>query len=80
MISSCIGRTNGQSIEFLPTIDIDRLAETLIAFANSDGGAILMGVNENGEIDTTLMQEDIQDALRLALGPDEAAPFLDDPG
>jgi ATP-dependent DNA helicase RecG len=67
MISSCIGRSSSQSLEFLPEVDVDRLAETLIAFANSDGGTILVGVDESGTIDKTLMQEEIEDALRLAL-------------
>jgi ATP-dependent DNA helicase RecG len=67
MISSCVGKSTGQTLEFLPTVDIDRMAECLIAFANSDGGAILVGVDESGVIDTSLMQEEIEDALRLAL-------------
>jgi ATP-dependent DNA helicase RecG len=58
----------GQTLEFLPTVDADRLAETLVAFANSDGGTILIGVDPNGVIDGNLMFEEIEDALRLALG------------
>jgi ATP-dependent DNA helicase RecG len=58
---------SGQTVEYMPDLDADRLAETLIAFANSEGGAVLIGVDENGQIDGSLMQEEIEDTLRLAL-------------
>ena len=59
---------SGQTVEYMPDLDAERLAETLIAFANSDGGTIVWGLDENGEINGSLMFEDIEDALRLALG------------
>ncbi len=60
-------KSTGQTLELMPVVDIDRLAETLIAFANSDGGTVLVGVDEDGAIDNNLMQEEVEDALRLAL-------------
>ena len=60
-------KQSGQTVEYMPDLDTDRLAETLIAFANSDGGTVLIGVDESGQIDSSLMQEEIEDALRLAL-------------
>jgi ATP-dependent DNA helicase RecG len=60
-------KQSGQTVEYMPDIDLDRLSETLIAFANSDGGTVLVGVDESGKIDDSLMQEEIEDALRLAL-------------
>lgn len=60
-------KRSGQTIEYMPNLNADRLAETLIAFANSDGGTILVGVDESGAIDDSLMQEEIEDMLRIAL-------------
>ena len=60
-------KRSGQTVEYMPQLDADRLAETLIAFANSDGGTILIGVDERGQIDGSLMQEEVEDTLRLAL-------------
>lgn len=68
MFSHWIERGAGQNIELMPTMDPDRLAELLISFANSDGGTIVVGASPNGDIDRDLMLEDVQDALRLALG------------
>jgi len=39
---------SGQLVALLPEADADELAETLIAFANSDGGTIYIGVAEGG--------------------------------
>lgn len=58
---------SGQTVEYMPELDADRLAETLVAFANSDGGAVLIGVNTSGQIDDSLMQEEIEDTLRMAI-------------
>ena len=58
---------SGQTVEYMPELDAARLAETLVAFANSDGGAVLVGVDESGQIDASLMQEEIEDTLRMAL-------------
>jgi ATP-dependent DNA helicase RecG len=60
-------RKSGQTVEYMPDLDIDRLAETLIAFANSDGGTVLIGVDERGRINDSLIDEEVEDALRMAL-------------
>ncbi|MCD6286864.1 MAG: putative DNA binding domain-containing protein [Anaerolineae bacterium] len=39
---------SGQLVALLPEADADELAETLVAFANSDGGTIYIGVAEGG--------------------------------
>ena len=67
MTSRWIEKGPGQTVEFMPTLDADQLAEVLIAFANSDGGTILVGVYKNGDIDPSLMFEDVEDTLGLAL-------------
>ena len=68
MLSKLVEKGPGQTIEFMPTLDESQLAEVLVAFANSDGGTVLMGVYKNGDIDPSVMREDVEDALRLALG------------
>ena len=67
MASRWIEKGPGQTIEFMPTLDADQLAEVLVAFANSDGGTILVGVYQNGDVDPSMMFEDIEDTLGLAL-------------
>ena len=57
----------GQAIAFMPSPDPARLAELLIAFANSDGGTVLMGIDEEGRLNESLMFEEVDDVLRLAL-------------
>jgi ATP-dependent DNA helicase RecG len=67
MFSNLIEKGPGQTIEFMSVIDVDRLAETLVAFANSDGGTIILGINPDGTVNGSLSLEDVQDALGLAL-------------
>ena len=43
------------------------LAETLVAFANTDGGTILLGVDAAGEVTGELQIEDVDSVLRAAL-------------
>jgi ATP-dependent DNA helicase RecG len=56
----------GQLVEYLPALDIDALAETLVAFANGDGGTIVVGVNEFGRPTGQVYPEDVESALRRA--------------
>jgi ATP-dependent DNA helicase RecG len=55
-----------QLVEYLPDADADVLAETLIAFANSDGGTVLLGVDENGRPNGRVFPDDAEIALRMA--------------
>ena len=36
----------GQRLAFLPNADVESLAECLVAFANGDGGLIVLGLDE----------------------------------
>ena len=54
-------------VEVLSEPAADALAETLVAFANTDGGTILLGVDEHGEVTGNLMSEDADSLLRAAL-------------
>jgi len=51
-IEAVIKRGEGETIEFKENIPREptELAETVVAFSNTNGGAILLGINDNGEI------------------------------
>jgi len=40
----------GQLLEFMPAPEADALAETMVAFANADGGTILIGLGIDGRV------------------------------
>jgi ATP-dependent DNA helicase RecG len=52
----------------MPDLDVESLAETLIAFANADGGTILVGITSEGEVTGGVMGEDVEAILSRALG------------
>jgi len=56
----------GQLLEYLPEADHDQLAEVMVAFANGDGGTVLIGVDKSGKPTGTLLTEDVEGALRAA--------------
>ncbi|MCS7061230.1 MAG: ATP-binding protein [Anaerolineae bacterium] len=60
--------TSSQFVALLPDADPQALAETLVAFANSDGGTIVLGFDERGRPVTRLAPEEIESALRAAVG------------
>ena len=57
-----------QTTAFLPSPNTKSLAETLVAFANADGGTILIGITQQGEVADSLFAEDIEALLARALG------------
>ncbi|VAW30277.1 Uncharacterized protein BT3327 [hydrothermal vent metagenome] len=54
---------SGQRLAFLAEAEADALAECLVAFANGDGGLIVLGLNENGRSATTIWEEEAEGAL-----------------
>ena len=67
-LSSIIRRGVGQQLEVMSEPSADALAETLVAFANADGGTVLLGVDADGQILGNLQAEDAEGLLRAALG------------
>jgi ATP-dependent DNA helicase RecG len=53
----------GQRLAFLPEAEANSLAECLVAFANGDGGLILLGLNEQGQPTESIWEEDAEGAL-----------------
>ncbi|MCA9967147.1 MAG: putative DNA binding domain-containing protein [Anaerolineales bacterium] len=56
----------GQRLAYLPTANAQTLAEHLIAFANGDGGLIVLGVDERGRPLTAVWEEEAEAALQEA--------------
>jgi ATP-dependent DNA helicase RecG len=61
-----LGRGPGALVEFLPAADVDALAEALVAFANADGGTIVVGVDEHGRPNGQAFADEVEGALRAA--------------
>jgi ATP-dependent DNA helicase RecG len=53
----------GQQLAFLPDAEVERLAECLVAFANGEGGLILLGLDEQGDPTETIWEEEAEGAL-----------------
>ena len=53
----------GQRLAFLPDADVDALAECLVAFANGDGGLVVLGLDEEGRPTATIWEEEAEAAL-----------------
>lgn len=61
-----LGFRSGPRLALLADADPEALAENLVAFANGDGGNILVGVDENGIINDTIWEEELEGALASA--------------
>ena len=49
-LSTILRRGIGLQLEAMQEPTVERLAETLVAFANADGGTVLLGVDAKGEM------------------------------
>lgn len=55
-----------QYLAFLPDADPAALAECLVAFANGDGGLVVLGLDEEGQLSDNVWEEEAEGALRTA--------------
>jgi len=67
MLTSPYERRPGQMLAFMPEPEAQPLAETLVALANSDGGTILIGVDEAGRATGRVYADEVEVALRAAV-------------
>lgn len=65
-IKSLLQQKPGQRLAFVADADPELIAETLVAFANSEGGTLLLGINEQGRYGDILVDEDASNALQSA--------------
>lgn len=56
----------GPRLVYLPTTEVQPLAEALVALANSDGGLIVLGLDEDGRPTGEVWDDDAEAALREA--------------
>lgn len=61
-----VKKKQGQRLAFLPDADPEALAECMVAFANGDGGLIVLGLNEDGRLTEAVWEEEAESALREA--------------
>ncbi len=66
MLSRLLRKGQGSRIAILPEVDGDLLAETLVSFANSDGGTIFVGLDEEGQPTGRVTPDELEGALRVA--------------
>jgi ATP-dependent DNA helicase RecG len=67
MIESLLKRGPGQTVAFVSHPNATSLAETMAAFANADGGTILIGLNNQGQVVDHMIDETVQGHLVRAL-------------
>ena len=67
MLENLLKQGPGQTVAFIARPQASLLAETMIAFANADGGTILLGVNESGQVVDYLTDEDVEGQLVQAM-------------
>ena len=67
MLEKMLKRGPGQTVEFMPDPEAGLLAETMVAFANADGGTIFIGVSEQGQAIDYTLGDDVENNLVRAL-------------
>jgi ATP-dependent DNA helicase RecG len=60
-------RRSGQTLALMAEPEVELLAETLVALANSDGGTILIGVDESGQATGQTYADEVEVALQAAV-------------
>ena len=67
MLNQLLKQGPNQTVAFLAQAQIQTLAETLVAFANTDGGVIVIGVDLAGRPTGEVLAEDVEGVLTQAL-------------
>jgi ATP-dependent DNA helicase RecG len=58
----------GQHVEFKTGIGTDPIQDTAVAFSNADGGVMLIGVRDDGEVAGRSLDSGTEDAIHQAIG------------
>lgn len=66
-LSQLLDRQPGLRLDFQPGGEADAILETIVAFANAEGGQIVVGANAAGHVSGDLQAEDAEDILQMAL-------------
>lgn len=61
------GKAAGAKLEYIQSPSPMAIAETLVAFANADGGVLVLGMSASGSVNKLLLEEEAGDALQSAL-------------
>ncbi len=67
-LKELLKKGRGQLLEFAPQPEAESMAETLVAFANADGGTILVGLGTTGTLLEDVEPEDLEAMLLRAQG------------
>ncbi|MGD2078114.1 MAG: ATP-binding protein, partial [Chloroflexota bacterium] len=66
MLPAIKNRKQGPRLAFLAEVEPELLAEYLVAFANGDGGSIVLGLDESGQRAEDVWEEEAEGGLRAA--------------
>ena len=66
-MKSLADRSPGPNLEYIAVPDPTSIAEAITAFANSDGGTVVLGLTPDGMLASSLLDEEASDALQAAL-------------
>ncbi|MCB0133233.1 MAG: putative DNA binding domain-containing protein [Caldilineaceae bacterium] len=65
--TSLLRQGPGPQLAFLREADPEAIAEILVAFANSEGGTVVLGIGADGEFGDIYVEDDVESALQGAL-------------
>ncbi len=66
-LSYLFSRKPGLQLAFFPSLDPDGVLETIVAFANTEGGEIVVGADETGRVYPGMQAEDAEDIVQMAI-------------
>ena len=66
MPSLSLRRPPGPLVAYLPDTDPEALAEHLVAFANADGGTVIIGMKPSGKIVNRIFADELEHAVKAA--------------